>query len=283
MPGFTHTRKAMPSSIGLWAGSFVEGLIDDLGVLKAAYDLSNQSPLGSAAGFGVSLSIDRTFTAKALSFPKVQKNTLYAQNSRGKFESVILDALSQIMLDTNRLASDLILFSEESLGFFIFPKKFCTGSSLMPNKKNPDVLEIARANYKVLLSYSFCIKNLLADLPSGYNRDYQLTKEPFIRGLEITQNTIDIMNLIISQLKVDKATCEKAITTQMFATDETLKLVEKGVPFRVAYRKISSDIKKIKPQHIQQNIRSKKHIGAPGNLQLAKLKMQINKAIKKFN
>lgn len=282
MPGFSHSRKAMLASVGLWAGAFIESLIDDLCVLKTAYDLSDQCPLGSAAGFGVSLPIDRNFTAKWLEFKKVQKNTLYVQNSRGKFESVIIDALSQIMLDLNRLASDLIFYSNESNNYFILPKEFCTGSSLMPNKQNPDVLEIVRANYKVVLGCGFTIKHLLADLLSGYNRDYQLVKEPFIKVIEITVSSLEIMVLVISRLIVNQKKCEDAISLDMFATDEVLALAENGMPFREAYMKVAKGLNRIEPQDALKNIKNKKHIGAPGNLGLESLKIKLAKVINDF-
>ena len=275
MPGFSHTRRAMPSSIGLWAGAFTESLIDDLYLLKTAYDLNNQCPLGSAAGFGVSLPIDRDFTTKMLGFKKTQKNTLYVQNSRGKFESVIIDALSQIMLDLNRLASDLIYFTNEANGYFILPKEFCTGSSLMPNKQNPDGLEIVRANYKVVLGCVFTIKNLLADLLSGYNRDYQLAKEPFIKAIEITLSSLEIMVLVISSLIVNRKKCGDAITPDMFATDGVMELVNKGIPFRKAYSRVAKELKQLKPQDSLKNIKIKTHIGAPGNLGLNNLKEKL--------
>lgn len=275
IPGFSHTRKAMPSSIGLWAGAFVESLIDDLGLLKAAYDLINQSPLGSAAGFGVSLPIDRELTAKLLSFPKVQKNTLYVQNSRGKFESIIVDALSNIILDLNKLATDLILFTEDSFGYFQLPEKICTGSSLMPNKKNPDVLELVRTYYKILVSESACIKNIIADLMSGYNRDYQLTKAPFLRAIEITSNTLEIMDIVINALEVNQEKCEQAFTKDLFATDEVMRKVQQGIPFRTAYRKVAKELHKIEFQDLVENLQSKKHTGAPGNLQLNALKTDL--------
>jgi len=268
VPGFSHTRKAMPSSIGLWAGAFVESLIDDLALLKAVYNLINQSPLGSASGFGVAMPIDREYTAELLNFAKVQKNTLYVQNSRGKFEAIIIDIVGNIMLDLNKLSTDLIFFSEDSFGYFKLPERFCTGSSLMPHKQNPDVLEIIRAYYKIVLAESFCIKNLIADLLSGYNRDFQLTKAPFIRAIELTSRSLEIMNLVINGLSVNKEKCAKAITKELYATDEVLQLVQQGIPFRTAYKKIARNLDNIKFHDPVSNLKSKKHTGAPGNLQL---------------
>ncbi|MDE1870407.1 MAG: argininosuccinate lyase, partial [Candidatus Micrarchaeota archaeon] len=174
-PGYTHTRKAMPSSIGLWSGAFIDSMKDNLKVIRVVLDLVDQSPLGSGAGYGVPIKIDRNYTAKELNFGKVQVNPIYVQNSRGKFESIIVNTLSQVMLDLNKIASDLILFSMPEFGYFILPKQFLTGSSMMPHKNNPDLLEILRGNYHVINSYEFRIKGIVGNMISGYNRDIQLT------------------------------------------------------------------------------------------------------------
>lgn len=238
-PGYTHTRKAMPSSISLWGNSFIDSMNDNLRVVDFALELIDRSPLGTGAGYGVPLGIDRKYTADLLGFGKVQENSIYSQNSRGKFESTILHGLSQIMLDLNKIACDLIVFTMPEFGYFELPKEFCTGSSIMPQKKNPDVLELLRAKYHVVVSYEFQVKNLISNLISGYYRDLQLTKEPMMKSLEITKDSLSIMNLVFSNLKVNKENCEKALTKDLYATEEVYKLVEKGVPFREAYRRVS--------------------------------------------
>ena len=240
LPGYTHTRKAMPSSIAMWCNAFTDSMKDNLKAIKLALELVDQSPLGTAAGYGVPLAIDRNYTAKLLGFRKVQKNSIYTQNSRGKFESTILHALSQVMFDLNKIASDLIIFSMPEFGYFELPKEFCTGSSIMPQKKNPDVFELIRAKYHVVVSYEFQIKNMCANLISGYHRDFQLTKEPTIKGLEITKASLLIMNLILKGLKVNKDSCSKALTKEVYATEEVYKLVKKGVSFREAYKIIGA-------------------------------------------
>jgi argininosuccinate lyase len=238
-PGYTHTRKAMPSSIGLWGNSFIDAMKDNLKVIELTLEIIDQSPLGTGAGYGVPLKIDRNYTAELSGFKKVQNNPIYTQNSRGKFESSILHALSLIMYDLNKIASDLILFSLPELGYFELPEEFCTGSSIMPQKKNPDVLELIRSKYHVLVSYEFQLKNISSNLISGYHRDIQLTKEPIIKGLEITEDCLSIMSLIFTKLKVNKKNCLRALTEEIYATEQVYELVEKGIPFREAYKMIS--------------------------------------------
>ena len=238
-PGYTHTRKAMPSSIGLWGNSFIDAMQDNLKVIELTAEIIDQSPLGTGAGYGVPLKIDRNYTAELLGFKKVQKNPIYTQNSRGKFESSILHVLTLIMFDLNKIASDLILFSLQEFGYFELPEEFCTGSSIMPQKKNPDVLELVRSKYNVVVSYEFQVKNIISNLISGYHRDIQLTKEPTMKGLEITEECLAIMNLIFTKLKVNKENCLKALTEEIYATEQVYKLVEKGIPFREAYKMIS--------------------------------------------
>ncbi|MCG8608012.1 argininosuccinate lyase [bacterium] len=238
-PGYTHLRKAMPSTMRLWATAFVDAMTDNQKLLSVAQQLVDQSPLGTAAGYGVPFEIDRKFTAGRLGFARVQGNPIYAQISRGKFEATILHALSQIMFDLNKMATDLTIFSMPEFSYFELPAEFCTGSSIMPQKKNPDVLELLRAKYHLVIGCELQIKNLSANLPSGYNRDVQLTKEPTMNGLETTQQCLAIACLIFENLEVHADRCEKALTEEVFATEEVYALVRKGVPFREAYREIA--------------------------------------------
>lgn len=241
MPGYTHTRKAMPSSVKMWIEAFISGMQDNQKLLKTAYDLVNQSPLGTGAGYGVPLDLDREFTAKEMGFARVQENPIAVQNSRGKYESTILHACSQVMADLNRMATDLILFSEPDFGYFDLPAELCTGSSIMPQKKNPDVFELVRAKYHQILGWQTQIQSMTANLISGYHRDLQLTKEPVMRGLEVTTGSIKIMTSALSQVSVNRERCENAMTEELYATERAYKLVREGVPFRDAYRKISEE------------------------------------------
>ena len=243
-PGYTHMQKAMPSSMAMWAGAYTDGMKDDLSMLKSVAKLIDQSPLGSAAGYGVPIKIDKEMTAKEMGFNRVQKNPIYCQISRGKFELSILHGLGQIMLTINRLASDLILFSMAEFGYVSLPDHFCTGSSIMPQKKNPDVLELLRGSYHIISGYETQVKGLTANLISGYNRDIQLSKEPVMQGINLGIDCLKINAAVIEALKVNKDICDTAMTDELFATEKAYKLVEKGIPFREAYRQVADAIKK---------------------------------------
>ena len=180
--GRTHMQRAMPSSVGLWAGAFAESLLDDLELLERRTDINDQCPLGSAASYGVPLAIDRQYVSDLLGFARVQNNVLYANNSRGKTESIILAALAAIGVDLSRFAEDALIFSLPEFGYFSLPDELCTGSSIMPNKKNPGGLEKLRSGPPPLIAELVQTLELLRGLPSGYNRDLQDTKDPFVRG-----------------------------------------------------------------------------------------------------
>lgn len=242
--GYTHTRKAMPTSVAMWGTAFVDAMKDNLKLLTVATTLIDQSPLGTAAGYGVPLKLDRKLTAHELGFKRVQSNPIYAQHSRGKFESTVLHALSQIMFDLNRIASDLIFFSLPEMGYFDLPTEFCTGSSIMPQKQNPDVLELVRAKYHTLLSCELQLRTLTCNLISGYHRDMQLSKEPTLRGFETTRATLGIMALVFENLSVNAERCKQSLTGEVFATEKAYALVHQGVPFREAYRIIAEECEK---------------------------------------
>jgi argininosuccinate lyase len=267
----------MPSSLGLWAGAYAEALIDDLKLLNAAYELNDQNPLGSAAAYGSALPIDREFTAKLLGFRKVQNNVLYCANSRGKVEATVLAACCQVMLDLSRLASDIIFMSIPETGYVSLPDELYSGSSLMPQKKNPCALELARGNASVVFGHLTQVYGITAGLPSGYNRDVQLTKEPLMRGLAVTNATVDVVALTVGKLKVNRKKCLEAFTPEVFATDEVLRLVAKGTAFRDAYRTVAKNLSKLKSEDPVKNIKGKKHVGATGNLGLADTNVALNK------
>ena len=234
-------RKAMPSSIGLWADAFIESMKDNKKLLLDVYSLIDQSPLGTGAGYGLPIEVDRKLTAKLLGFNKIQKNPIYVQNSRGKFESTILHGLSQIMFDLNKISTDILLFSMSGIGYMKLPLELCTGSSIMPHKKNPDVLEIVRANYHKIMSFEYEIKSIISNLPSGYNRDLQLTKQPIINGFEITKESLKVMSIVLNHLEVNPKKCKKAMTKELYATNEVYDLAKHGIAFRNAYKEISKN------------------------------------------
>ena len=242
IPGFTHTRKAMPSSINEWVKATIDAMMDNRKILDSAIHLIDQSPLGSGAGYGFPFELNREFTAERMGFSRLQQNPLYVQNSRGKFEANILHTLSFIMFDVNKISSDLIIFSMPEFGFFELPEEFLTGSSMMPHKKNPDVLELLRTNYHLIVSYEFQVKNITANLISGYHRDLQQTKEPVFKGFEITRKSLEIFNLIFTNLKVNRDNCRKAMTDELYLTEKVFRAVKEGMPFRDAYRIVLKDL-----------------------------------------
>lgn len=241
-PGYTHTRKAMPSSIGMWAAALNDSMADNRQQLDALLTLIDQSPAGSGAGYGLPLKIDREFIAAELGFARVQENPIYVQLSRGKFAGALLHLLSFIMFDVNRYAADLILFSMPEFGFLNLPDEFTTGSSIMPQKKNPDVLELMRANYHVVGSCELQVKSLCANLITGYHRDLQLHKRPTMQALEITIATLDITEQVFRNLEVDPERCRQGLSKELYATEKVYRLVQQGVPFREAYRRVAAEI-----------------------------------------
>ena len=204
--------------------------MDDLLLVKNAYRLNNQSPLGSAASYGVPLPLNRELVADLLGFAKVQNNVLYANNSRGKMESIILDAVDQVVLTLSKLAQDLILFSMPEFQYFTLPDNLCSGSSIMPQKKNPCGLELLRAKAATVSSCTFQIKNIIKALPSGYNRDFQETKEPFLRGANTGLACVQIMDLCIRKVKVNLGKLRAGFIPEIYATDAALDLVVKECP-----------------------------------------------------
>lgn len=276
IPGRTHFQRAMPSSMGLWAGAFAESLVDDLHLLEGAYQLIDQCPLGSAASYGVSILIDRQYCSDLLGFKVVQNNVLYANNSRGKFEAAVLHVLVQIMNDLSKVATDIIIFSAPEFGYFLLPEKFCPGSSLMPQKRNPCPLELIRAKSATLQGLLFQTLEIVRGLPSGYNRDFQETKRPLMHGLETTSLSLKVFSQIFSEIQVNKKSCIEAFTPELFATDQVLKLTRAGTPFRDAYKQVAKNSDSATETDPVANILSKKHQGATGNLGISNIYTKQN-------
>ena len=275
MPGRTHTQRAMPSSVGLWVGAFAESLLDDLELLKTGYRLNNQCPLGSAASYGVPIPIDRQRTSDLLGFDRVQNNVLYANNSRGKIEAMVVFALSQVTEDLSKLSNDLILFSIPEFGYFTLPEEYCPGSSIMPQKRNPAPLELVRAKSARVVSRLLQMIMTIRNLPSGYNRDVQETKGPLMEALDTAESCLKVVRQIFGRLQVNRDVLGHAFTPELFAADEALRLVTEGVPFRDAYREVATRLDTLKEQDPVTNIRSKTHLGAPGNLRLDHIRSRI--------
>jgi argininosuccinate lyase len=275
MPGYTHTQRAMPSSIGQWSSAFVESLLDDLMTLDSAIRLVDQSPLGSAAGYGTGLPIDREMTAKLLGFSKVQVNPIYCQNSRGKIESFVLACLSQVMETLAKIANDTIWFSSKEFGFLEIDDSLTTGSSIMPQKKNLDIMEVLRANSTTLQSNQFQLQTVSKNLISGYHKDLKITKQAVINSLEITQDSLQIVKLLFENMKPNEERLTAALDPEIYATDEVNKLAVQGTPFREAYKQIGENLSKLENQDPVENIKSKTHLGATGNLDLKNLQNRL--------
>lgn len=283
MPGYTHFQKAMPSSVGLWSMAFIESFLDDLKILKLAFSINDQNPLGSAAGYGVPLDIDRDMTTKLLGFGSLQNNVLYVQNSRGKIESIVISALSQIMLDLTRLSNDIILYSTEEFGFFNIGDKFRTGSSIMPKKRNPDILELVRGKMSTTTASLNQVMEILKSLPSGYHRDVQETKGPLFRSLEVTNDSIEMARMVISDVTVNKKKLLNSFTSQIFAADEAFNLVSQGIPFRDAYKHVDYNFQNYREQSPEEVIKRRKYKGTTGNLGIASTKKKIDREIRNVN
>jgi argininosuccinate lyase len=266
--GRTHFQRAMPSSVGLWAGAIAESLLDDLELLRSAYRIADQCPLGSAASYGVNLPIDRKMVSDLLGFEHVQGNVLYANNSRGKVEAIILSALAQVMNDLSKMSVDIILWSMPEFGYFILPEDLCGGSSLMPQKRNPAFFELTRAKAATLLGCYVQVMEQVRPLISGYHRDFQETKRPLMTGFQITEQALRVCGLGVSRLGVDRERCIAAFTPEVFATDRVLRMVGEGTPFRDAYKQVALSIEKTEMEDPVENIRKKTHLGATGNLGL---------------
>lgn len=268
LPGYSHTQQAMLSSVGHYYSAVAAGLIDDMQCLEFANKLIDVCPLGSAAGFGVSLPLHREVVAKELGFGGVQVNSLYCQNSRGKHESVYLESLSQIMQTLSKWATDMLFFTSCECQYFKIAPELTTGSSIMPHKKNADGLEILRANASVISTNQFLIKELGKNLLSGYNRDFQLMKKPLLESIKIVEDSLEVALLFLSGIVPEPDEIEKKINSNIFMADYANQLVqEKGVPFREAYKLAVSQRLEGKVDFVK-NINSKVSLGAPGNLQL---------------
>ena len=281
MVGRTHQQPAMPSSVGLWAGTHAESLLDDATLLTAAYHLNNQCPLGSAAGYGVPLPIDRQLVSALLGFSRPIHNVLYANNARGKLESIILGALSQVMLTLSRLAQDLMQFTMPEFGYFSLPAAFCTGSSIMPQKKNPDVIELVRARATRVMAGAWAVQELIKSAPSGYNRDLQEAKEPFMEGLAMTRDCLRIFAQVMARLQVHPEALLRGFTPDVFATDRALELVGGGMPFRDAYHHVKAHLGELENMDPAAAVARKKHLGAPAGLDFDAVAVRIH-AVKVF-
>ncbi len=277
MPGRTHLQPAMPSSVGLWAGSYAELLLDDDLLLGATYELLNRSPLGAAAGYGVPLPLDRELVSDLLGFKSVHHNVIAVNTSRGKSEAALIDALDQVGLTLGRFAEDMILFSLPEFGYFTLPQELCSGSSIMPQKRNPDGMELVRAKSGVLSALSAWTKNVVRGLPSGYNRDVQETKEPMMRALDMTLEMLGVVTRTAGTVSVNRERLSGLFSADLLATDEVFKRVQAGTSFRDAYREVAGELKSLaeKPVDPAEVIKRRTSTGTPGNLDLEPVRGEL--------
>ena len=280
LPGYTHLQLAMPSSFGLWFGAYAESLVDDAVTIKAAYDIANKNPLGSAAGYGSSFPIDRTLTTKLLGFADLNYNVVYAQMGRGKTERVIAQALANVADTLSKLSMDACLYLNQNFGFISFPDELTTGSSIMPHKKNPDVFELIRSHCNRIKSLPNEITMMTTNLPSGYHRDLQLLKEHLFPSFRTLRDCIEMAGLMLSNIEINKDILADEKYKYLFSVEEVNKLVNAGMPFRDAYKKVGSDIEAGNFKYdasIQHT-----HEGSIGNLCTEEIKNQMQQVVTSF-
>ena len=278
VPGYTHTRQAMPTTLGHHFAAWAENLLDDLAWLWTAFGHLNRSPLGSASGFGVGLPLDRQMVSDLLGFERPQENTLAVQNDRGKSEYLALGAAAATATDLARLAADLIRYSSEELSFVRLSTEVTTGSSIMPQKRNPDVLELVRAGAARTRSRQAEVGAIYGGLSAGYHRDLQLTKEPFLAGMRSLVDMLTAMGHVLDSLEVDAERCREALEPSTGATDVVIERVREGAPFRDAYREAAAASEETSADDGRAEAwRARTHLGAPGDPSLASLRSRCRR------
>lgn len=281
IPGYTHLQVAMPSSFGLWFGAYAESLADDLTVLRAAYEVANRNPLGSAAGYGSSFPLNREMTTRLLGFNSMAYNVVYAQMGRGKTERIVAQAIAGIAATLSKLAFDACMFNSQNFGFIKLPDEFTTGSSIMPHKKNPDVFELTRAKCNKLQALPMEITLITNNLPSGYFRDLQLIKENYLPAFDAIIDILNMVNTMLSQVKVNADVATDARYKLMYSVEEVNNRVLKGLPFRDAYKQVGLEIgaDNFEPDY---NI-NHTHEGSIGNLCNEEISALFDKTLSQFD
>ena len=282
LPGYTHLQIAMPSSFGLWLGAYAESLTDDMELLAAAYQVANKNPLGSGAGYGSSFPLNRKRTTELLHFKTLNWNSVYAQMSRGKTEKVIASALAGIAGSIGRFAMDCTLYINQNFGFISFPSELTTGSSIMPHKKNPDVFELIRAKCNRIQSTPNELTLLLANLPSGYHRDLQLTKEILFPAIEELKACLQMTRLMLTNLSIKSNILDDEKYKYLFSVEAVNELVNKGVPFREAYKQVGNQIEKGQFSFDYKKQLLHIHEGSIGNLSNDEIVKEMEGVIEKF-
>lgn len=280
MPGYTHLQVAMPSSFGLWFGAYAESLIDDVRMILAAYDIANQNPLGSAAGYGSSFPLDREMTTRELGFADLHYNVVAAQMSRGKTERAAAMAIASVASTLGRFAMDVCMFMCQNFGFISFPDEFTTGSSIMPHKKNPDVFEIMRGKCNRLQSVPNEIALLNANLPLGYNRDLQLMKDIMFPATSELIRCLDMCDMMLGHIRVKDNIVEDPRYDYMFTVEDVNRLTLDGMPFRDAYKTIGMQVQN--GDYRPTKTVNHSHIGSIGKLATERIALKMQKVLDGF-
>jgi argininosuccinate lyase len=275
IPGYTHLQIAMPSSIGLWLGAYAESLVDDMEFLSAAWNITNKNPLGSGAGYGSSFNLNRKRTTELLQFETLNFNSIYAQMSRGKTEKLVSSAIASCASTLSKLAMDCCLFMNQNFGFISFPDELTTGSSIMPHKKNPDVFELIRAKCNRIQATPNELTLLTNNLPSGYHRDMQLTKEILFPAIQELHACISMMKLMLSSIVIKDNILSDEKYTYLFSVEAVNELVNKGIPFRDAYAQVGNQIEKGEFKYDPSKELHHTHEGSIGNLCNEEIKKQM--------
>lgn len=281
MPGYTHFQIGMPSSFGLWFSAFAESLSEDLEVLAAALSVVQKNPLGSGAGFGSSFPLDRDFTTQALGLEKMNINSVYAQMTRGKSEKITALAMSTVAATLGKLAYDICMFSNQNYGFISFPSELTTGSSIMPHKKNPDVFELIRAKSARIQSLPNELTLLTNNLPSGYHRDFQLTKEIIFPGIQDLKDSLCIFEFMLQNIAVKDDILADKKYDHLFSVEKINELVMNGASFREAYRAVGNSIENGTYSYRNDDLKHT-HKGSIGNLCLNEITQNFEEIFRKF-
>jgi argininosuccinate lyase len=282
LPGYTHLQIAMPSSFGLWFGAYAESLVDDMELLAAAYSVTNKNPLGSGAGYGSSFPLDRKLTTELLNFETLNHNSVYAQMSRGKTEKIVSMGMSCVAATLSRLAMDCCLYINQNFGFISFPSELTTGSSIMPHKKNPDVFELIRAKCNRIQSTPNELALLINNLPSGYHRDLQLTKEVLFPAIETLKSCLQMTRLMLENIEVRDHILDDEKYRYLFSVEAVNELVNKGVPFREAYQQVGNQIETNNFIFDYKKQLHHTHEGSIGNLCNDEIVAEMEKVLLKF-
>ncbi len=273
LPGYTHLQIAMPSSFGLWFGAYAESLVDDMELAVAAYNVTNKNPLGSGAGYGSSFPLDRKMTTELLEFETMNYNVVYAQMTRGKTEKILAMAMASFAATLSKLSYDVCLYMNQNFGFITFPDEFTTGSSIMPHKKNPDVFELIRAKCNKIQALPNELALLTNNLPSGYHRDMQLTKESLFPAIKELKDCFEMTAFMLSRIKIKENILKDEKYKYLFSVEAVNAQVLDGVPFREAYKNVGNAIEK--NDFNSEFELNHTHEGSIGNLCNAEIKKEM--------